>query len=119
MSAIDEYVGREVHQRMWDRHMTNVALAGQLGITPSALGHKLRGRRDWSLDELLRVAELLDVAVVELLPEPRTGPESTGVTIRSRRRVPSLPSGHIAPVVPIRPGLAVVARVGMAPAVAG
>lgn len=53
------------------------------------------------------------------IPRPRTGTDSAGVTIWSRRTVPSIPNAHLASVIPIRPRQAGTARVGMPAAVAG
>jgi transcriptional regulator with XRE-family HTH domain len=65
---------------MWDRQISSRSMAGQLGIDESTMARKLRGNRKWTLDEVLRVAAVLDVPITDLLPEwaPRdSDPEPT------------------------------------------
>jgi len=64
----DEHVGREVHTLMWQRRMTNRAIAARLGMDESTFARKLRGNRKWALGEVLEVAGILGVPVADLLP---------------------------------------------------
>ena len=69
--SADAAVGRRVHMLMWDRQLTQTALAPRLGIEQSALSKKLRGQRGWSVDELLAVAAYLQTSVSYLVGETR------------------------------------------------
>lgn len=66
-ASLDEIVGANVHMLMWARKITQVALAGKMGIDQSGLSKRLRGERSWSLDEVDAAARILGVTVVELL----------------------------------------------------
>lgn len=65
----DAEVGRRVHMLMWDRQITQSALAPQLGIEQSALSKKLRGHRGWSVAELIVTASALGTTVGYLVGE--------------------------------------------------
>jgi transcriptional regulator with XRE-family HTH domain len=67
-------VGELIHHAMWRQRMTQAQVAEALGITQPALSKKIRGSRPWSVDELLRVAEVLGVPVESLLPTNRPNP---------------------------------------------
>lgn len=62
------YVGRQVHNLLWDKRIRNKQLAAHLGISESTLSKKIRGDRPWTLDEVLSTAEFLDVPLTDLLP---------------------------------------------------
>ena len=68
MTSLDTQVGKRIHSRMWDRHITQTAMAPRLGMTQSGLSKKLRGDRPWTLDELYRAADALGCTLEELLP---------------------------------------------------
>jgi transcriptional regulator with XRE-family HTH domain len=65
--AADEALGRAIHHAMWDRRVTQLALARELGIQQSTLSKKLRGERPWSVDELIKVADALHMDARDLL----------------------------------------------------
>jgi len=68
MTNLDTQVGKAIHSHMWDRHITQTAMAPRLGMTQSGLSKKLRGDRPWTLEELYRAADALGCEVEELLP---------------------------------------------------
>jgi transcriptional regulator with XRE-family HTH domain len=68
MTSLDTQVGKAIHSHMWDRHITQTAMAPRLGMTQSGLSKKLRGDRPWTLDELYRAADALGCPLDELLP---------------------------------------------------
>ncbi|WP_430600877.1 helix-turn-helix domain-containing protein [Brevibacterium sp. K72] len=65
----DMLVGTRVHMLMWERGMTQVALAPLLGITQTGLSKKLKGRVGWSVSDLLAVARELGTSVAYLVGE--------------------------------------------------
>ena len=50
-----------LNQLIADRGFRKNAIAEDLGIVPSALSHKLKGRRRFTPEELAQLAETLDV----------------------------------------------------------
>lgn len=75
--STDVMVGRRVHQLMWNRQITQKDLAPKLGMAQNTLSAKIRGRRGWSLDELLAVAAEFSVSAAYLLGESNS-PEPGG-----------------------------------------
>ena len=64
----DTYIGERVHMEMWRAGITQVQLAAALGLDQAAVSRRLRGRTAWKASEVRRAANLLRVAVVDLLP---------------------------------------------------
>jgi transcriptional regulator with XRE-family HTH domain len=63
----DEAFGRTVHMVMFDKRVTQSQLAQQIGVDQSTLSKKLRGKRSWTLDEMISVADALRVDARDLL----------------------------------------------------
>jgi len=59
--------GRTVYMTMFDKRIKQTALARETGIEQSLLSKKLHGKRPWTLDELIRVADALRVDARDLL----------------------------------------------------
>ncbi|WP_411157526.1 helix-turn-helix domain-containing protein [Nocardia otitidiscaviarum] len=57
--AHDEFIGERVHAVMWRLKMSQTDLAAELGITQTALSHKLRGKRPFYARELGAVSVAL------------------------------------------------------------
>ena len=70
----DAEVGRRVFHLMWDRKITQTAMAERLGLQQSALSKKLRGERRWFVSDLITVADVLDVTVGQLVGETQKAP---------------------------------------------
>ena len=64
----DEYVGDAVHRLVWRRRLQHQDVAEKAGISAPMFSRKLRGSARWHLDEVLRIADVLDVELVDLLP---------------------------------------------------
>lgn len=64
----DQITGEKIHILMRRRGMSQGELAPHLGIDQSSMSKKLYGKRTWTLDELLAVAQVFDVPITELLP---------------------------------------------------
>ncbi len=74
----DAYVGKQIHGLMWDRRITNRAMAQAIGVDESTMARKLRGQRKWTVDDLLAVAGELHVPVEALLPHLDSNQEPAG-----------------------------------------
>ena len=66
---LNAYIGRAVHAQLWERRITQRALADALGLNESAVSRLLRGGRRWEVSDVLIAAEVLGVGVADLLPE--------------------------------------------------
>ena len=67
--SLDALVGRKVHMMMWDRRISQTALGKMVGIDQSSLSKRLRGERNWTLDDLRGVASALGTTMSYLLGE--------------------------------------------------
>lgn len=52
--------------RIREKYGTQKAFAVAMGMHPTTLSTKLQGRFDWSLQEMKRAAELLELSVEEM-----------------------------------------------------
>lgn len=102
--------------------LTQRAFAARLQVTPASVD-AWEAERNKPRD-LQRMATRIELAFG--LPRgwmlgyaEQSGPDDRGITLWSRRPSRAFPDGHVAPVVPIRPGLARVAGLGMNPAAMG
>ena len=91
---MDARVGRLVHQMMWDRHLTQTAVANQLGITQPALSKKLRGDRGWSAQEIVTVAQVLATSSSYLLGETSDPRPPSGSGPDGGEKLPRLDSNQ-------------------------
>ena len=73
-ASLDTLVGRRVHMMMWERRITQTALGREVGIDQSSLSKRLRGERNWTLDDLRAVATALGTSMGYLLGENDEGP---------------------------------------------
>lgn len=58
-----------VTHRVMDRHLGIREMAKELGVSPMTLGLMERGSHDYTLTQLLRLSEVLDVPVIELISD--------------------------------------------------
>ena len=68
-ATLSELVAAEVRAEMARRNRRGIDLAEHLDISGAALSAKLNGRTPFTLNELQRVADWLDVPLVVLLGE--------------------------------------------------
>lgn len=66
--TIDETIGAQVHAAMWRARVSQVQLAGALGLDQAAVSRRLRGRTPWKASEVLSAAALLGVSITDLYP---------------------------------------------------
>lgn len=110
---VNALVGELVHQYMWRNKVTQTAIANALGVGQPAIARKLRGERPFSVDELLAVAEFLNVAITEFLPNAGSphqgGPDGggnadNGLKVRSSNHLSYRGSSDDTNIVPMRRG---------------
>lgn len=86
--AVDysELVGREIKAWLVRRGLNQSDLADELGLVQSGVSNRLRGRTPFTLDQLIRIAGLLEISLAELLPHevlhekgPRSAPRNEGL----------------------------------------
>lgn len=65
----DAFIGRRVHQLMWDSRMTQTELGAMLGMDQSTIAKRLRGRVGWPATLLVRTASALGTSVAYLVGE--------------------------------------------------
>ena len=84
MEWVSDHVAEEVRSWLARRRRNQSDLARQLGIARSAVSLRMNGSREFSVTELVAIAEWLDISLADLLgPEilrPRRSPRSDMVT---------------------------------------
>lgn len=122
ISAADEiddaFIGRRVHQVMWDQRVTQTTLGSALGMDQSTVGKRLRGVVGWPAPLLVKTARFLDTTVAYLVgeadepttpttPNPETADYSSVASLDDYRREKvtahtATHSDHDATITPIR-----------------
>src|SRR4030095_8671617 len=93
-TPLSEQVAEEIRVMMTRRRMSGAQLARQLGVSQMWVSDRLRGATPIDLNDLERIAGVLDVAVADLLPpgvlqrrpQPRAQTTETSVTEGAPRR---------------------------------
>lgn len=65
----DAFIGRRVHQLMWDQRVTQKALGDVLGMDQSTVAKRLRGKLGWPATLVVRTAHFLNTTTSYLLGE--------------------------------------------------
>lgn len=63
-------VAEEIRVLMLRKNKTQRQLAAELGMSVAALSYRLTGTQELGLNEVERIARLLDVEVSDLMPSP-------------------------------------------------
>jgi transcriptional regulator with XRE-family HTH domain len=90
-SAVERRVGRMVDVLTRVRRLTLGQLAEQLGIHPNSLRDKISGRRPFTEDEIIILAQTLGVSVGDLFADPA---ERLGISVESGSACTRIPAGH-------------------------
>lgn len=98
-AAIDEdayyrALGERVHSLIWQRRISQAAIARQLGLDKSSFGRRIRASVKFQPHELVQIARILDVPLAELCA---VGPLSREDG-RSQFGCPVTPDSRIAPL---------------------
>jgi hypothetical protein len=76
-SPTDVAIGERVRREMWERRIPYARLADALGLDQAAGHRRLKGQTAWKVRELLTAAEMLGLAVEDLLPPGASLPDDT------------------------------------------
>jgi transcriptional regulator with XRE-family HTH domain len=68
--TLSDQAAEELRALLARRRMSGRDLAKRLGVSPSWVSYRLTGTTEIGLNDLQRIAEALDVQVVDLLPAP-------------------------------------------------
>jgi transcriptional regulator with XRE-family HTH domain len=66
--SLSDQAAEEVRAMLARRRMSGRKLAERLGVSHTWVSYRLTGQQEIGLNELARIAEVLDVAVIDLLP---------------------------------------------------
>ena len=66
---LSELVAEEIRALMGRRRMSQAQLARALKVSPMWINYRLTGTQEIGLNDLQRIAEILDVEVTDLLPQ--------------------------------------------------
>ena len=84
-ASLSELVAEEIRSWMGRRRMTGARLARELGVSPAWVSYRLTGVQPIDLNDLAKIAQVLSVPVVALLPA--SAREEGSVTLRYSRGV--------------------------------
>lgn len=106
--ATSARVGRTVSQLIGWQRLTQKALAEHLDLPPSSVSDAIAGRRRWTVDELERTADFLNVDITDLVskdgPDPARLLQLQASRCTGAQSGQSVPSGRdYAQVVELRP----------------
>lgn len=101
-----ERVAEEIRSQMGRRRLSGADLAKALGVSPMWVSYRLRGMQEIGVNDLERIAQVLGVDLLELLPrEVRSSPSGrlarAGV-ITGRKPGVSRPKRQVPPARPGR-----------------
>jgi transcriptional regulator with XRE-family HTH domain len=102
--SLSAQVAEEIRVAMTRRRISGRQLAQVLGVSPSWISYRLSGVQPIDLNDLDRIATVLGVQVVDLLP-PRVVRSGQRVTAQDVTRPPGHPHGRTRPTGPRRPVL--------------
>jgi transcriptional regulator with XRE-family HTH domain len=68
VSTLSQRVAEEIRSWMGRRRLSGASLARQLNVSPAWVSYRLTGAQPIDLNDLDRIAAVLDVDVVDLLP---------------------------------------------------
>lgn len=83
-------IAEEIRALLARRRMSATQLARRMGVTQSYLARRMIGTQPLDTNDLDRIAQILQVSIVELLPRDRRG--HTGATTVGYRHVSAKPA---------------------------
>lgn len=115
-------VAEEIRAMLARRRITGRALARQLKVSSPWVSDRLTGHTKISLDDLQRIADALEVGIVDLLPTPTRKPRGGSIQaadpLASSARTDQTRPGRAAPILtnpPVRTSIKRPAKPSTAP----
>ncbi|WP_422751377.1 helix-turn-helix domain-containing protein [Micromonospora sp. WMMD1219] len=75
-ATLSEAVAEEIRVLLTRRRMSGRKLAQMLGVSPSWVSYRLTGQQPIDLNDLQRIADVLGVTVIDLLPAAMVRPNN-------------------------------------------
>ena len=66
---LDAFIGRRVHQLMWDLQLTQTAFGNLIGVDQSLVAKRLRGKVAWPASLVAKSARVLNTSIAYLYGE--------------------------------------------------
>jgi transcriptional regulator with XRE-family HTH domain len=73
-----QYVAEEIRVLLARKRMSGAELGRRAGITQSTMSRRMTGETAFDMDDLERIAEVLEIEVTDLLPKPVASEEGSG-----------------------------------------
>lgn len=99
-TTLSARVAEEIRAMMGRRRVTGATIARELGVSQAWVSNRLSGQQAIDLNELERIADVLQVTPFDLLPRVVTTQDSP---LRFATRPGAYPNGRTAPGGPRRP----------------
>lgn len=100
-STVSEWVAGEVRAHIARQRITGVELAKRMGASQRYVSRRLKGDTPIDVDDLVRIADALDVPVTDLLPSTvRSGRDTAGYPAASEQRTSPDHAGPAEPTTP-------------------
>lgn len=81
LDTLDARVAMEIKLLLTKRGQNQAALARAMKVPPMWVSDRLRGRVQWTLNDLARIADALDINVVDLVGRAEKGMDGTYVSV--------------------------------------
>ena len=89
--TLSDYAAGEIRAILARRRSTGKDLAAQLNVSRSWVSYRLTGTTEITLNDLQRIAEALDVPIIDLIPTTQPAGKPRGGSIRFAEPAPELP----------------------------
>ena len=111
--SLSDEVAEEIRVLLTRRRMSQRRMAQALGVSPAWLNYRLTGVQAIDLNDLERIADVLGVTVIDLLPSAKVRPNNRSTDLPVRMMSPTRPvsnrpkrgpsNGSTRPVSPVPP----------------
>lgn len=92
MRTLSDQVAEEIRVLLTRRRMSQRQLAQALGVSPAWLNYRLTGVQAIDLNDLQRIAEVLGVTILDLLPSDKVRPNNRSTDQPVRTMSPTRPT---------------------------
>lgn len=115
VSTLSQRIAEEIRSWMGRRRLSGASLARALNVSPAWVSYRLTGVQEIGVNELERIAEVLDVDVIDLMPvregrlvthagasrRQTTVPKIGSLTSRTKRATSGRPHGRTSAIPPL------------------